>query len=724
MVNNNIGVPGVTYASLPGVYDWVTFANGGSGAGTGQYFPLILANMTQQGSAFGSASFITPSALTVFGVSASSTVTSSGGTVITGSLALSPGSSVTGSPTVTGVSDVDNPAAVASQAAAAVAFAAGQALPAGTTVSAITNGTTLVPGTYTAASSLSLAGTITLNAGGNPNAVFIVQTGTTLISAAATNVVLAGNAQAQNVFWFVGSAVTLGAGTTLPGTVIANTAITDDGGSTVHGRLVSLTAAVNLSATLVTVPAAQNSTPSFPAGTVFGPNVPLASYNLQTVSQAIGYFGAGSGAALMYATIRAINPTVPIYVAPVVSATGTQASQVITVTALANGSVSNGQTSGVVQYQVDSKVAAQALVNGTDNQTTIAVNLAAAINSNVNLPVYAVAASNVVTVTAKVPGTRGNDLRGFASVASGSGVTLSGAVNSPSNFTGGAGSDATGYTNVLNALQSQGLRYYYIVCEAGCDYSDGYVNGIPAEVMSFLSTEAEPSQGNRERALFGSNDTVSNTSAQTALLNFERIEVGQCSQLDLTPGEIAATLAGLYTLTEAVPLTAGDVNFDGAVLPNVVAPLNGSAPSQTDLSTCVVSGITPLKVGPSGSMFIAKRVTTRFFVLGGAGGNQEVLSNSIALNCKQQMIGQDTASGAPPVGPGITTPSKVRQLCMRMITQYGAAGLIDAAQTLAGLQVQQNPAPNDSSIGIIVPLYVNSLLHQVLINVQQTVSSI
>ena len=482
----------------------------------------------------------------------------------------------------------------------------------------------------------------------------------------------------------------------------------------------------------------------FVPGQVFGPNVAQASLNLQTVQQAINFFGAGSGLALMYAQLRAINPTVPIFVAPVAAAVGTQASQSVTIVALANGSVSNGQVSGLVQYQVDGKVPAQALINSTDSQNTIAANLAAAINNNVNLPVTAVAASNVVTVTAKVPGQRSNDLRGFALIASGSGVTLSGAVNSPSNFTGGAGSDLAGYTATLNALETQGIRYYYLVCEAGCDLNDGFINDIPVEIQSFLTVEAEPSQGNRERAILGSNSTVANSAAQTALLNFERMEVHQMNQLDLTPGEMAAIAAGWITFIEAVPLTAGDVNFDSLPLPGVSAPLNGSAPSKSDISSAILSGITPWQVGPGNSVNMVKRVTTRFFTLGGPGGDQEVLdlriadagvvsivdrftddlSSVIALNCQRQMIGQDTSSGAPPVGPGVTTPNKVRQLCVNLITQYGSAGLVNAPASIAGLQVQQNPPPNDSSIGIVIPLYVNSLLHQVLINVQQTVSSV
>ena len=62
-----------------------------------------------------------------YGVLASSTITSTGATVIHGDLGLSPGSSVTGSPTVTGATNIDNPAAVTAQSDASAAFAAGNA---------------------------------------------------------------------------------------------------------------------------------------------------------------------------------------------------------------------------------------------------------------------------------------------------------------------------------------------------------------------------------------------------------------------------------------------------------------------------------------------------------------------------------------------------------------------------------------------------------------------
>ena len=141
------------------------------------------------------------------------------------------------------------------QTAALAVYTAGQALPAGTTVASVTTGTVFTPGTYTASSSLNfVGGTVILNGGGNPNAVFTFQIGSTLVTASATSISCINGAQPQNVFWLVGSSATLGTTTTIAGNIIAQASITDNGGSTVDGTLVALTAAITLNDTTITVP--------------------------------------------------------------------------------------------------------------------------------------------------------------------------------------------------------------------------------------------------------------------------------------------------------------------------------------------------------------------------------------------------------------------------------------------------------------------------------------
>lgn len=138
-------------------------------------------------------------------------------------------------------------------------------------------GYTLAPGVYNSGSTMGITGTLTLDGGGNPNAVFIFQAGSSLTTASNAIITLINGAQACNVFWQVGSSATLGTGTQLKGNVLAFSSITDSGGSTVEGRLLARGAAVTLDNTHVTkatcvTPAAA---PSGGAGANYWGTLPL-----------------------------------------------------------------------------------------------------------------------------------------------------------------------------------------------------------------------------------------------------------------------------------------------------------------------------------------------------------------------------------------------------------------------------------------------------------------
>jgi hypothetical protein len=101
-------------------------------------------------------------------------------------------------------------------------------------------GQILAPGAYNSASgTFELSGTVVLDGQNDPNAVFIFQTNTTLVTAAASNVSLIRGAQACNVFWQVGTAATLGANSTFRGTILAHDDISLGAGVTVDGRLLA-----------------------------------------------------------------------------------------------------------------------------------------------------------------------------------------------------------------------------------------------------------------------------------------------------------------------------------------------------------------------------------------------------------------------------------------------------------------------------------------------------
>jgi HD-GYP domain-containing protein (c-di-GMP phosphodiesterase class II) len=190
-----------------------------------------------------------------FAVLAGSTITNTGQTSITGNVGLSPGTAVTGF--LGGLLDVtvyaDN--VVASQAktdlAGAYDDAAGR--PTTDTIPVELGGTTQTPGVYESpAGTFGITGTVTLDAKGDPNAVFIFKAASTLITASGSRVKLVNGAQAANVFWQVGSSATLGTYSVLRGNVMALASITVTTGTTVDGRMLARTGAVTLDSDAIT----------------------------------------------------------------------------------------------------------------------------------------------------------------------------------------------------------------------------------------------------------------------------------------------------------------------------------------------------------------------------------------------------------------------------------------------------------------------------------------
>lgn len=185
-----------------------------------------------------------------FSVLAATTITVAGAgpTLIGGDLGLSPGTSITGFPPamIAGAFHITDSVAASAIADALTTYTAYKALASGTTIGGDLSSQVLAPGVYNVATSTGIGadGTLILDGGGNPAAVWIFQVGTTLITAANTHMILINGAQAANVFWLVGTSATLGAGSTFVGTIIAHASISiGDSGST-NGRLIALTGAI------------------------------------------------------------------------------------------------------------------------------------------------------------------------------------------------------------------------------------------------------------------------------------------------------------------------------------------------------------------------------------------------------------------------------------------------------------------------------------------------
>jgi hypothetical protein len=117
------------------------------------------------------------------------------------------------------------------------------------------NGDTLVAGVYSVSGATTLNLSLTLDAKGNSNAVFIFKIDGTFSTNAAAKIHLIHGAMASNVFWKIEGLVSLATATKMSGTIIANNAAIDlTTNDTIEGRALSTAGAITTNGVLAYTP--------------------------------------------------------------------------------------------------------------------------------------------------------------------------------------------------------------------------------------------------------------------------------------------------------------------------------------------------------------------------------------------------------------------------------------------------------------------------------------
>lgn len=189
-----------------------------------------------------------------FAVLAGQGVTNTGPTVVQGDVGSFPNTSVGGFPPGLVQNGTINPSYTANakdDLVTAYVDAAGRTPV--TTIATELGGQVLNHGIYdSTAGTFGITGTLTLDAEGDPNAVWIFKAASTLITGSGSNVNLINGASPCNVFWVVGSSATLGTNSTLRGTILSLASITMTTGATLEGRALARNAAVTLDTNTIT----------------------------------------------------------------------------------------------------------------------------------------------------------------------------------------------------------------------------------------------------------------------------------------------------------------------------------------------------------------------------------------------------------------------------------------------------------------------------------------
>jgi LruC domain-containing protein len=126
-----------------------------------------------------------------------------------------------------------------------------------THAAAFGSGETINPGIYDIGGAGSLSGTITLDGGGNSDAIFVLKFGGAFTVAAQSKVILANGTRRCNVFWVGGAgvatgAVSIGAFAIMKGTILSHGGACSSGaGAFIEGRQLSTAGAINTNTGIV-----------------------------------------------------------------------------------------------------------------------------------------------------------------------------------------------------------------------------------------------------------------------------------------------------------------------------------------------------------------------------------------------------------------------------------------------------------------------------------------
>jgi len=217
--------------------------------------PLLVVTLMLPTSAMAAEPTVNLGTTETFAILAYSGIMNTGTTVITGDVGSAPTPAMTGfgSVTLDGETHANDAVAILAKTDLVTAYndAVGRTVTS-TLASPELGGLTLGPGVYTSGDALSITGTLTLDAQGDPDAVFILKSDSTLITAPGSVVQLINGARFCRVFWPVASSATLGTNSTFAGHIFTVANIQAETGAKVEGQLLAMNGAVTLDGVVIT----------------------------------------------------------------------------------------------------------------------------------------------------------------------------------------------------------------------------------------------------------------------------------------------------------------------------------------------------------------------------------------------------------------------------------------------------------------------------------------
>lgn len=350
---------------------------------------------------------------------------------------------------------------------------------------------------------------------------------------------------------------------------------------------------------------------------------------------------------------------------------------------------------------------------------------AAAFNALVNaktslLPVTAGVAASTVTVTAKIHGTWGNDIKIRVTITSGVGtVTVSGA-----NMAGGSGE--TDPTAALTAISAREYDYMVVAVNGNTDTYTAASTTAVAKAKTQVDASDTGLYAKLQQLIVGGTGSLTSAKVGTGFLNFTAGQMIFCRDAESLPAEIAGFEAGSRANAETDDPTVNRINTVyastlGATLygpsDRVAGPL-----SEIELEDALQNGITPVVFDTSGNAMCSRPITMYFKDTGGNSDDRcldvsrptgvyavvKDLRTFLARRFPQAKLVPDQPVGAQPLPPGCTEERDIKASTIARMKGWADRGVLERTRLLeviaSGELVCQIDPSDDTQIDLVLPM--------------------
>lgn len=373
---------------------------------------------------------------------------------------------------------------------------------------------------------------------------------------------------------------------------------------------------------------------------------------------------------------------------------------------------------------------------GASVSTTVAGDLFANwVNGNgYDLPVIAVNNVGTVTLTAKVKGTWGNDVKLYRELVGGAGGTVT--------LTGAALSGGTGEWDIANVLSLvTGREYEYICLTTGnTDNITAAVTTAPGKLKTHMDTYDSGLNALLQQAVVGCTDTITNVKQGTNQHDFAPMQYVYCQAGQSLPAEFAGAECGARMREESIDPAVNRIEMAyRAMLYGCYNHIPDDL-TEAEIEGLIGSGVTPIDYTAQGVPRPKRPVTTYFEDATGA-TDRRVLDTSrvtgtfaVARDLRTVLprefanakLSEDLPAGTR-VPPGVVEIKEIREFIKSRIA--GPNGWIDLgvvskarwddAVATGAFVVRVNPT-DDCQCDIVVPVKIVPPLAKFSLVVQHT----